>query len=71
MKIYKYSATLLSDIIITSNASTEGYSESLDYIPGSKFLGIVAGKLYDEQNINKTLDLFHNGVVKYSDANFI
>ena len=69
MKIYKYSATLLSDIIITSNASTEGYSESLDYIPGSKFLGIVAGKLYDEQNINQTLDLFHNGVVKYSDAN--
>jgi hypothetical protein len=68
MKIYQYKCTLLSDIIITSEAATEGYAPSLDYIPGSKFLGIVAGKLYDEDTTGKTLDLFHNGTVQYGDA---
>src|SRR5690554_663098 len=68
MKIYQYKCTLLSDIIITSEAATEGYAPSLDYIPGSKFLGIVAGKLYDEDTTEKTLDLFHNGTVQYGDA---
>lgn len=68
MKIYQYKCTLLSDIIITSDAATEAPSEALDYIPGSKFLGIVAGKLYDEEQKTKTLDLFHNGVVQYGDA---
>lgn len=69
MKKYQYKCTLLTDVIITSEAATEGYSPSLDYIPGSKILGIVAGKLYDENNENKTLDLFHNGTVCYGDAN--
>lgn len=68
MKIYQYRCTLLSDIIITSDAATEAPSDALDYIPGSKFLGIVAGKLYDEEQKTKTLDLFHNGVVQYGDA---
>jgi hypothetical protein len=68
MKKYQYNCTLLTDIIITSLAATEGYNESLDYIPGSKFLGIVAGKLYDEHNLEKTLDIFHNGMVKFTDA---
>lgn len=68
MKIYQYKCKLLTDIIITSDAATEGYNESLDYIPGSKFLGIVAGKLYNEQDPEKTLDLFHNGKVQFGDA---
>lgn len=68
MKIYQYKCKLLTDVIITSDAATEGYSESLDYIPGSKFLGIVAGALYDEEDTEKTLDLFHNGVVQFGDA---
>lgn len=68
MKKYQYKCTLLSDVIITSMAATEGYQESLDYIPGSKFLGIIAGKLYDENNEEKTLNLFHNGKVRFGDA---
>ncbi len=71
MKIYQYKCTLLSDVIVTSEAATEGYRESLDYIPGSKFLGIAAGKLYDETNPQKTLDLFHNGTVKFGDATLV
>ena len=68
MRRYQYKCTLLSDIIITSDAATEAPSDALDYIPGSKFLGIVAGKLYDEKQREKTLDLFHNGIVQYGDA---
>jgi len=68
MKHYQYKCKLLSDIIITSDAATEGYSESLDYIPGAKFLGIVAGKLYDMAQTEKTLALFHNGKVQFGDA---
>jgi hypothetical protein len=67
MKKYQYICTLLSDVVISSKAATSGFNESLDYIPGSKFLGIVAGKLYDE-NKESTLDLFHNGKVRFSDA---
>lgn len=68
MKNYQYKCTLLTDAVITSMAATEGYKESLDYLPGSKFLGIVAGELYDENQVEKTLDLFHNGKVRFGDA---
>src|SRR5699024_3004805 len=68
MKIFKFKCTLLSDVIMTSDGATESPSDALDYIPGVKFLGIVAGKLYDENKKEETLDLFHNGVVKYGDA---
>lgn len=67
-KTYQYKCTLLSDVILTSMASTEGYKESLNYIPGAKFMGIVARKLYDETASQKTLDLFHNGTVRFGDA---
>src|SRR5690606_38460495 len=50
------------------DAATEAPSDALDYIPGSKFLGIIAGKFYDESQHEKTLDLFHNGTVRYGDA---
>jgi hypothetical protein len=33
---------LLSDIIINQKAATEGPNKTLDFIPGSNFLGIVA-----------------------------
>lgn len=68
MKKYQYICKLITDVIITANSATEGYKESLDYIPGSKFLGIVAGQLYEETNQEKTTDLFHNGKVKYGEA---
>lgn len=67
-KTYQYKCTLLSDVILTSMANTEGYKESLNYISGSKFLGIVAKKLYKEHNAQKILDIFHNGTVHFGDA---
>ncbi len=67
MKKIAYNCKLLSDTVLSSKAASEGNSEPLDYIPGSKFLGIVS-KIYDEQNHEKTLDIFHNGTVRFGDA---
>lgn len=49
MKRIAFKCILQTDVVITSNAATEGFYKSLDYIPGSKFLGIVAGE--DERPI--------------------
>lgn len=68
MKIYKYTCTLQSDLIISSKASTEGQSQSLDYIPGVKFLGIVASEMYNELSSEDVLKLFHNGKVAFGNA---
>ncbi len=67
-KIHQYKCTLLSDVILTSMATTEGYKESLNYISGAKFMGIVARQLYHETDIPTTLAIFHNGTVHFSDA---
>lgn len=64
---YKYTCKLLSDLIITSVTATEGFHESLDYIPGSKFLGIAAGQLYEKMGVS-AIDLFHNGKVRFGNA---
>lgn len=62
-----YQCTLLTDIVLTSNPATEGFHRSLNYIPGSKFLGITA-KAYDMQQSARTLVLFHQGKVRFGDA---
>jgi hypothetical protein len=66
-KIYQYKCTLLSDVILTSMASTEGYKESLNYISGTKFMGIVA-KNYCSYAAQKKMNLFHNGIIRFGDA---
>lgn len=69
MSLY-FSCHLLSPVVLTSLAATEGFHPSLDYIPGSVFLGIVAKDNYPPKggNQQEILDLFHNGNVSYGDA---
>lgn len=58
-----------TDIILNQKAATKGPNETLDYIPGSSILGIVASQLYkDGIATQDALDLFHNGTVRYGDA---
>lgn len=65
----KFKCTLLSDVILNQKAATEGPNKTLDFIPGSCFLGIVASKLYKEYgDCEKTLTLFHSGKVRFGDA---
>ena len=72
MKIYKFNCKLLADIVLTSSTATEGFNKGLDYIPGSKFLGIVAKEIYgasfEKKENGKILNLFHNGQVQFGNA---
>lgn len=65
-----YSCTLLTDLVLSAVAATEGFHKSLDYIPGAKFLGITASKLYknEKEKPQRILDLFHNGSTRFGDA---
>ena len=64
-----YKCTLLTNLVLTANSATEGFPESLDYIPGAKLLGLIAAKEY-ENALDKgmALDLFHTGKVHFGDA---
>ncbi len=64
---HHFKCTLLSPVVLSSRAATEGQIDSLDYIPGAKFMGIVA-KDYKEFDQTAQHDLFHNGKVRFSNA---
>lgn len=69
MKKIQFKCTLLSDIVINqSTSTTTGSQRSLDFIPGSNFLGIVASQLYEELEPQEQLMLFHDGHVRFGDA---
>lgn len=58
---------LLSDIIINQKAASEGPNKTLDFIPGSNFMGIVAGALYEDKD-NDAYEIVHSGKVRFGDA---
>ena len=66
----KFKCTLLSDVILNQKAATEGPNQTLDFIPGSCFLGIVAsGDQYDKfDKEGKAWEVFHSGKVCFGDA---
>ncbi|MBQ0164827.1 MAG: hypothetical protein KBS75_06485 [Bacteroidales bacterium] len=63
-----FKVTLLSDIILNQKAATEGPNKTLDFIPGSNFLGIAAKELYDSLRPEEALYIFHSGAVRFGDA---
>lgn len=65
-KLYK--CTLLTDVVLNSKLATEGNMTTLDYIPGSNFMGIVAGALYSTIPSEMAYDLFHSEKVLFGDA---
>ena len=70
MKTQYFKCTLKTDIVVNASLATEGNMTTLDYIPGSNFLGVVAGKLYKENKLSKTelYDVFHSDKVSFGDA---
>lgn len=66
----QFKCTLQSDIIINQKAATEETQETLDFIPGNNFLGVVAGVLYNNDQLSKDEQwvLFHSGKVRFGDA---
>lgn len=81
MTTLKFKCTLLSDVILNVKSATTGPNQTLDFIPGSNFLGIVASELYpvdkdnneDGKNEGKVswkeaMTIFHSGKVRFGDA---
>ena len=66
MKVLKFRCELLSDVILNQKFATEGPNQTLDFIPGNNFLGIVAGALYGKKDTTWTI--FHSGKVRFGDA---
>lgn len=67
MKTLYFNCHLLSDVIISESAATSGHQSTLDFIPGSNFLGIAAKELYKD-NSEESILLFHSGDVQFGDA---
>ncbi|MFP4486330.1 MAG: hypothetical protein ACLFOC_05175 [Campylobacterales bacterium] len=58
-----------SDIVLnSSSATTMGTSDTLDYIAGSNFLGMVASHGGYDSFKEKAFDVFHSGKVRFGDA---
>lgn len=66
----QYKCTLLTDIILNQKAATTGPNNTLDFIPGSNFLGIVATQLYQGKNPDLKIAhaILHSGKVRFGDA---
>lgn len=67
MKTLQFKVELLSDIILNQKAASKGNQQTLDFIPGSNFLGIVATS-YKDFNKKDQLTIFHSSKVRFGDA---
>lgn len=68
MKTVQFKCTMLSDVILNVKSATEGNQQTLDFIPGSSFLGVSAGELYQNIDPDHSMLLFHSGKVRFGDA---
>ena len=68
MRTINFKVTFLSDIVLNASSNTEGNIETLDYITGASFLGMVA-KNYDEfAKTFDTFDIFHSSKIRFGEA---
>ena len=68
MKKKYFEVELLSDVVITERSATEGGHRSLDYLPGSVFLGVAAKRMYDDLSKDESYSLFHSGKMRFGNA---
>ena len=72
MIVKYFKCTLESDLVINASLATEGNMKTLNYIPGSNFLGIVAKQLYPRLKAagkgDDAYHIFHSGQVSFGDA---
>lgn len=60
--------TLEQDVILGATGATLGSLDTLDYLPGSVFLGALAGRCYGDLDSEQAWQLFHSGHVRFHDA---
>ena len=68
MKQQYFEINLLQPLIISQTAASAGAHQSLDYIPGSLLLGLVASRLYTKLSTQQAWDVFHSGLIRFGDA---
>lgn len=59
---------LKQPLIISQQAASAGAHQSLDYLPGSTLLGLVAARLYARLSSDDAWLVFHSGHVRFGDA---
>ena len=60
--------TFESGIVLLATSNTQGRSEVLDFVPGSKFVGVAAGLIL-KQKVNKlNFDTLLDGTIRFGDA---
>lgn len=65
MRKVSFKITLLSRVILPKGANTQGTNESLSFISGVVFLGLVA-RHYDE--FNDACEIFHGSKLRFGDT---
>ncbi|WP_170020703.1 hypothetical protein [Campylobacter sp. RM16190] len=65
MRELVFEITFKSAVILQASSNTQGKVDTLDFIPGSNFLGMVASKYCE---FSKPFDIFHSGKVRFGDA---
>ena len=65
MRELRFEITFKSPVILQASSNTQGKMSSLEFIPGSAFLGMVASR-YDD--FSDPFKIFHSGAVKFCDA---
>lgn len=63
----QFSCKLNSDVVLNQKSASEGQNKTLDFIPGSCFLGIAAAE-YEKLDKQVACDIFHSGKVRFGDA---
>lgn len=68
MKKIQFRCELISDVILNVKSASEGPNKTLDFIPGSCFLGIVASHNGYTDFGKDAIEVFHSGHVRFGDA---
>lgn len=68
MRHATFDILLEQPLIISQQAASAGAHQSLDYLPGSTFLGLAASRLYAGLTPAEAWTLFHSGQVRFGDA---
>lgn len=72
MKTNRYCCTITEPLILVKKEKTEQSTETLDYIPGNTFRGIVAASLFAmKEDSQKIDDVLFNGKVQFGDAHLV
>lgn len=67
MGVLYFKAELLDDVVLSQRTATVGDHKSLDYIPGSAFLGVFAARFYETVG-TAAWDIFHSSKVRFLNA---